>query len=70
MATNQGHFSWADTLGWQQRKYREIEIIRWVHDMAPDEIAAECRHAGVTVGDRPVEDLRDALVDVFCARLR
>lgn len=70
MVTNRGRFSWADTLGWRQRKFREIEIIRRVHDMSPEDVAIECRRVGVPVGDRPPEDLREVLVDMLCARRR
>ena len=68
--TRKRPFSWADTLGWQQRKFREIEIIRQVHDMSPEDVAIECRRVGVTVGDLPPDGLREALVDALCARLR
>ncbi|MFA7505939.1 MAG: hypothetical protein WCZ28_14670 [Burkholderiaceae bacterium] len=66
--TNQGRFSWADMLGFQQRKFREIEIVQRVHEMSPDEVVDECRRVGIAVGDRPIESLREALVDVLCAR--
>jgi len=69
MLINQGRFTWADTLAWQRRKYREIEIVRRVHDMSPEDVAVECRRVGVTVGDRPTEELRADLVDALRARL-
>jgi hypothetical protein len=69
MITNQGRFSWADLLGWQRRKFREIEIFRRVHAMSPEQVAEECRRIGVPVDDRPTEDLRVALVDALRARL-
>ncbi len=65
---NKGRFSWADLLGFQQRKFREIEIVRRVHDMDPEHVADECRRVGIIVDDRPVDALREALVDVLCAR--
>lgn len=68
--TNRGHFSWADLLGFQQRKFREIEIVRRVHDMADEHVAEECRRVGLAVDDQPIGDLREALVDALCARLR
>jgi|JTFN01.1.fsa_nt_gb hypothetical protein len=69
MVTQRGRFTWADTLGWQQRKFLEIEIVRRVHDMTAEDVAIECRRLGVPVGDRRAEDLRADLVDALCARL-
>ncbi len=66
--TNQGRFSWADMLGFQQRKFREIEIVQRVHEMSPEELAAECRRVGIAVGDQPIDSLREALIDILCAR--
>ncbi|MCO5121431.1 MAG: hypothetical protein M9951_17605 [Burkholderiaceae bacterium] len=68
--TNQGRFSWADLLGFQQRKFREIEIVRRVHDMPPEDVVEECRRAGLVVGDQPLDVLRETLIDALCARLR
>lgn len=69
MFINQGRFTWADTLGWQRRKFDEIDIVRRVHDMSPEDVAVECRRMGLKVGDRPTEELRVELVDALRAQL-
>lgn len=67
--TNPRSFSWADLLGFQQRKFREIEVVRRVHDMSPEGVADECRRLGLDVDDRSIDALRESLVDALCARL-